>query len=251
MNSRKDESTSLPSNSTSKCSAQLRATRSIPIRLLLLAGVLNLTVPLQAGKAGPPVAPASLSAVAVSSSQVGLTWLDKSSNETGYIIQRAMLSGGPWSQIATTAKNATAYTNSGLSAVSTYFYRVCAYNSRGSSAYAGPVSATTPQIISCTYTLSPTTASVAAAGGSGSLTVSATAGCSWAPSSDATTWLTCTPASGSGSGSVSWSATPNSSTSSRSGTLTIGGQSFTVTQSGAACTYSISSTTASATSSGG
>ena len=50
-----------------------------------------------------------------------------------------------------------------------------------------------------------------------------------------TSWLTVTAgASGSGNGTVSFSTTANASTSQRTGTLTVGGQTFTVTQAGGA-----------------
>ena len=76
--------------------------------------------------------------------------------------------------------------------------------------------------------------------------VTALAGCAWTGVSNNTSWLTVTSgASGSGGGTVAFSAAANSSTSSRSGTLTIAGQSFSVTQPGVACTYAISPTSGS------
>src|SRR6185369_5706504 len=101
----------------------------------------------------------------------------------------------------------------------------------------------------CTYSLTSNTGSAAASGGTGSFTVNTTAGCAWTCTSSAA-WLTGTP-SGSGTGPVSWSATANTSTTARNATLTINGQVFTVTQSAAACTYSLTSNTGSAAASGG
>jgi hypothetical protein len=86
---------------------------------------------------------------------------------------------------------------------------------------------------SCTYTISPTSASFGASGGSGTVSVSAPAGCSWTATSNAS-WITITGgSSGSGSGTVTYSVAPNSGASSRTGTMTIAGQTFTVYQSGA------------------
>jgi len=51
--------------------------------------------------------------------------------------------------------------------------------------------------------------------------------------------------SGTGNGTVNYSVAANTSTSQRSGTMTIAGQTFTVTQSGAAAAYSLSSSGAS------
>src|SRR5262249_40224771 len=69
--------------------------------------------------------------------------------------------------------------------------------------------------------------------GAGSGTVSmnvSNSSCSWTATSSATNWLTCSPASGTGSSTVTWSVTANVYTSSRTATLNIAGQTFTVTQ---------------------
>lgn len=85
----------------------------------------------------------------------------------------------------------------------------------------------------CTYSISPTSASVAAGGGTGTVSVTAGAGCNWtAASNDA--FITITGgASGVGSGTVSYSVAANTGAASRTGTLTIAGLTFTVTQAGA------------------
>src|SRR4030042_2516727 len=90
-----------------------------------------------------PTAPSSLSASAASSSQINLSWADNSSNETGFKIDRATSSTGPWSQIATVGANATSYQNTGLTASTTYYYHVHAYNTPGDSAASNTDSATT------------------------------------------------------------------------------------------------------------
>src|SRR5207247_7393209 len=56
---------------------------------------------------------------------------------------------------------------------------------------------------------------------------------------------------GSGSGTVQYAVSVNTAGGSRSGTLSIAGQTFTLTQSGAGCEYSISPTTQSFTSASG
>lgn len=85
---------------------------------------------------------------------------------------------------------------------------------------------------SCSYSLTPASLSTGAAAVVGSLSVTATAGCPWTAVSN-TGWITVTSgASGSGNGSVAYSVAANTSTSARSGTLTIAGQTFTVTQAG-------------------
>jgi len=98
-----------------------------------------------------PDAPSNLSASAVSSSQINLSWTDNSTNEDGFKIERASSAGGPWSQIATVGTNLTAYSDTGLNASTTYYYRVCAYNAAGNSAYSNTASAATvPSVIALT-----------------------------------------------------------------------------------------------------
>ncbi|MFN7930345.1 MAG: BACON domain-containing protein [Blastocatellia bacterium] len=102
--------------------------------------------------------------------------------------------------------------------------------------------------IACNYSLSATIASVTAAATTRSVTVTATAGCSWTAVSNATGWITVTAgASGTGNGTVNFSIAPNTSTSERIGTLTIAGQNYTVTQAGLVCTYGLSATSTNVT----
>ena len=96
----------------------------------------------------------------------------------------------------------------------------------------------------CAISLQPTSTSVPAASGTGSVAVTAPAGCSWTANSLAS-WITLTtPASGSGNGSVGFSIGSNTTTTARTGTLNIGGQTFTINQAGATqtCTVTINPT---------
>ena len=95
----------------------------------------------------------------------------------------------------------------------------------------------------CAYSLSDAGESVAATGGTVSVGVTATAGCAWTATSQAG-WITVTSgAQGTGNGTVGLRAAANLG-GQRSGTVTIAGQTFTVTQGAApaSCTYSISPT---------
>jgi transcriptional regulator CtsR len=92
---------------------------------------------------GPtPNAPSNLVATPISSSQIDLTWQDNSSDETGFKIERKTGSGS-YSQIATVGAGVTSYSNTYLSAGTTYYYRVRAYNAAGNSDYSNEASATT------------------------------------------------------------------------------------------------------------
>lgn len=90
-----------------------------------------------------PSAPGSLIATAVSSSRIDLTWSDNSSDEAGFKIERGPTPLGPWTQIAAPPAGAITYSDTGLSASTTYHYRVRAWSAAGNSAYSGTASATT------------------------------------------------------------------------------------------------------------
>ena len=96
----------------------------------------------------------------------------------------------------------------------------------------------------CSYSISPTSAPVVTySGGSGSESVTSQSGCSWTAGSNAT-WISVTSgASGTGNGTVKYNVSANNTSTSRTGTLTIAGQTLSVTQNGRpaqTCSYSIS-----------
>jgi hypothetical protein len=103
----------------------------------------------------------------------------------------------------------------------------------------------------CTYSINPTSLSAPASGAVGLVSVTTQAGCSWTASMNSPLVVNLTGAtSGTGSGTVSYSVSANPQASTRSGALTIAGQTFTVTQA-AACIYTLSTPTVSALSTSG
>ena len=92
---------------------------------------------------GVPEAPGTLTATAVSSSQINLAWMDRSADETGFAIERSA-DGLTWSPLATVGPNAQGYAHTGLAADTTCYYRVKAVNSAGESSPTNTASATTP-----------------------------------------------------------------------------------------------------------
>lgn len=93
-----------------------------------------------------PAAPSSLDAVANSSTQVTLTWIDNSSNETGFVLERSLNSSfttidGTYSLGA----NVTSKVDTGLTGGTTYYYRVKAVIGSVGSGYATD-SVTTPTV---------------------------------------------------------------------------------------------------------
>ncbi len=104
---------------------------------------------------------------------------------------------------------------------------------------------------SCSFSLNPTSASFTASGGAGSVGVSAQAGCGWTAVSNASFITITAGASGAGDGTVNYVVSVNTSSSIRTGTLTIAGQTFTITQAAASCISVISPQSRAFASSGG
>lgn len=100
-----------------------------------------------------PTAPNGAAATTVSSAQINLTWTDKSTNESGFVIERCQGSGCTnFSQIGTTAANIRSYGDPTLAANTLYCYRVRAYNSAGNSAPSNSACRTTGPVPPTTLT---------------------------------------------------------------------------------------------------
>src|SRR5438876_618335 len=103
-------------------------------------------------------APTGLTTSTASTSQINLSWT-ASSGATSYNVLRSTTSGGPYTSIASGVIT-TSYTNTGLSAGTTYYYVVQAVDAGGTSANSSPASATT-QVQSVSVTISPTSVALA------------------------------------------------------------------------------------------
>ncbi|MEN9390136.1 MAG: hypothetical protein RLZZ283_236 [Candidatus Parcubacteria bacterium] len=90
-------------------------------------------------------APSGLSASTTAPLQIDLGWTDNASTtlEDGYSIER-MVSGGSFSEIATTTTGVVTYSDLTVSASTTYVYRVRGFDSAGYSSYSNSASSTTP-----------------------------------------------------------------------------------------------------------
>src|SRR4029078_562158 len=96
--------------------------------------------------------------------------------------------------------------------------------------------------ITCAVTIAPPSLNAPATASTGSVTITAVPTCAWTATSNAT-WITITAgATGVGNGSVGFSVAANTGAA-RTGTISITGQTFTVTQAAAtpSCTYTIGS----------
>jgi CSLREA domain-containing protein len=92
----------------------------------------------------PPPDPSGLGATAVSSSRIDLQWTDNATNETAYTVERSLDGSTNWTELTSTLPaDTTTYSDTGLSAGTTYYYRVKATNSAGSSNYTDTANATT------------------------------------------------------------------------------------------------------------
>jgi uncharacterized repeat protein (TIGR01451 family) len=93
----------------------------------------------------------------------------------------------------------------------------------------------------CAYSLMPTSNSFDSNGGNGSFTVTTLAGCFWKATSDAS-WIFVVTGSATGSETTTYTVEPNTSSLTRVGHIMVANQTFTITQTGVACTYSLAPT---------
>jgi hypothetical protein len=89
-----------------------------------------------------PIAPSGLTATTISASQIDLAWNDESYNESGFIIERKS-GGGSFSSVGSVGPGLENYSDNDLDPFTEYFYRVCAFNTAGSSGYTNIDSALT------------------------------------------------------------------------------------------------------------
>ncbi len=91
-----------------------------------------------------PATPTGLTATAVSSSQINLAWTDVSTGNTGQRIERRSPSGsGSYSTLTTVSATATTYSDTGLTASTSYEYRIVATNADYDSSPSTAANATT------------------------------------------------------------------------------------------------------------
>lgn len=91
----------------------------------------------------PPNAPSELSAEAVSSSQINISWTDNSDTETGFRLERSINNNASFISLSTIPANVTNYSDQSLSENTTYYYRVFSINSSVESTASNETSATT------------------------------------------------------------------------------------------------------------
>ncbi len=97
--------------------------------------------------------PSNLSAAARSTTQVDLGWLDNSSGETGQVVERSTSSSFSSPTDIAVGANQQSYSDTGLTAGTTYWYRVKAVSGGSSSGWSSPVSVATPATASYAATV--------------------------------------------------------------------------------------------------
>ena len=96
----------------------------------------------------------------------------------------------------------------------------------------------------CAYSLSARSRPATAQAGSGQVTMETAASCAWTATSNAP-WITlASDPIRAGSGNLSYSYTENTENYTRTGRITVAGQTFMVVQASASCTYSLSKSSA-------
>ncbi len=91
-----------------------------------------------------PEAPTGLAATATSPTQVFLNWIDNSSNETGFYIERRRSGYAQWYPVGNVNQDIVIYYDNSASANTTYSYRVYAARYNAFSGYSNTAEATTP-----------------------------------------------------------------------------------------------------------
>jgi len=99
-------------------------------------------IEIQPSRGGQMVRASGLTATVISKSQINLSWTNDVAGASGVYIERKTGTGS-WLQIATVGSGVSTYSNTGLSANTSYSYQVRAYNATGNSGYSNTVTAKT------------------------------------------------------------------------------------------------------------
>src|SRR6266571_299241 len=89
----------------------------------------------------PPAAPSNLAVSSFSAAAVALTWTDNSNNELAFAVWRSA-GGGAFARIAALPPNSTSYTDTTVSAGTSYSYEVRAINNVGASPWSNQATVT-------------------------------------------------------------------------------------------------------------
>jgi hypothetical protein len=132
-------------------------------------------------------------------------------------------------------------TSGGMSGLGSFSYSVASTGTArtGTMTVGGQTITVSQGTGSCSYSAAPLSVSAPSTGFNGSISVITGSSCAWTPVSSVP-WITVTSGGMSGLGSFTFSVAVNGTGAVRTGTLTVGGEVVTVTQSTGSCTYSVS-----------
>jgi Fibronectin type III domain len=91
------------------------------------------------GRPRKVITPVVLTALPISTNQINLSWTNNSDEVIGLHVERSLSPKGPWKRVINVPANAASCANAGLTAATTYYYRVMA----NGSPYSTMASATT------------------------------------------------------------------------------------------------------------
>ncbi|WP_309018324.1 beta-propeller fold lactonase family protein [Pelagicoccus sp. SDUM812003] len=179
-----------------------------------------------------PQPPVNLVVTEQSYNRVSLRWSDRSAVEDGFrIMRRDDQIGSQWAAIGFADKDATTYQDRSASALTTYAYRVQAYNESGYSAFSNSVVAITSEIpVDSIEPISREVEEIAKSG----FPIAVSSSKAWEAISDSGWIVVTSPPQGVGFGNeqVSYRVKVNESQEERIGKVIVGGIEHTVIQKG-------------------
>lgn len=108
---------------------------------------------------------------------------------------------------------------------------------QGDISVSGTVVQVSQEAAACVFDVTPRALTVPFTGGPGSLTVTTIAGCAWSAVSQVS-WITVTsPRDNSGAGTVTFDVAASTDSTARTGSMSVAGQTFTVSQAARSCVY--------------
>lgn len=164
---------------------------------------------------------------------------------------------GTWLSVSTNSSSTPAFATvsinpSGLSAGTYQGTVTLSSPAVSNSPFVVPVQLTVSAATTCAFALNPSSATIGAAGGTGSFNLVTTSYCDWSVSPPGASWITLNGTqSGTGSGAVTFTAAPHTGVSPVTTQLTAGGQTFQITQFGTTCGFTISPTSVTIPAGGG
>lgn len=131
---------------------------------------------------------------------------------------------------------ATSFSPGPLAGGTTYYWRIVSKEEGGDAT--SPIRSFTT-VATCSYSLNPAAGTAPAAGGPGGFAMATGSGCQWS-ATPSDSWISINSGGGPGGGTVSYTVAPNPGANARTGTITAGGQSYTITQFGSSCSFVVS-----------